>query len=262
MCLINFQFQQHPNYKLIIAANRDEFFARPTKRAHFWEDEPQILAGRDLEKMGTWLGVTTSGRFAALTNFRDPTESTEGKWSRGDIVRSFLGGRMEAEGFLQRLREDKTHYPSFNVIVGTADSLWYYNNRQDEIIKVTQGTHSLSNAFFNTPWPKTERGKQSLQSCLHNKMIVDAGCLLTSLQSEEQAADEELPQTGVSLQWERLLSSMFINSEQYGTRSSTVLTVDRNDRVQFIERTYTNGRCTAEEPFHFVIEKNETDPFG
>ncbi|WP_100402657.1 NRDE family protein [Bacillus sp. FJAT-42315] len=255
MCLINFQFQQHPNYKLIVAANRDEFFARPTKRAHFWEDEPQILAGRDLEKMGTWLGVTTSGRFAALTNFRDPTESTEGKWSRGDIVRSFLSGQMEAELFLQRLSEEKAYYPSFNVIVGTADLLWYYNNRQDEITKMVPGIHSLSNAFLNTPWPKTERGKQSLQSCVHNKIVADANCLFASLQSEEQMADEELPQTGVSLQWERLLSSMFINSEQYGTRSSTVLTIDRNDRVQFIERTYTNGRWTAEEQFHFVIEK-------
>ncbi|WP_338749047.1 NRDE family protein [Bacillus sp. FJAT-52991] len=255
MCLINFQFQQHPNYKLIVAANRDEFLARPTKQAHFWEDEPEVLAGRDLEKMGTWLGITTSGRFAALTNFRDPNEPTEGKWSRGEIVRSFLTERIEAEAFLQRLSEDKAHYPSFNVIVGIADSLWYYNNRQDQIVSIAPGIHSLSNAFLNTPWPKTKRGKQSLNNCLHNKIIVDTDCLFTSLRSEEQAADEELPQTGVSLQWERLLSSMFIKSEQYGTRSSTVLTIDRNDCVQFIEQTYTNGQRTAEERFHFSIEK-------
>ncbi|WP_203362756.1 NRDE family protein [Bacillus sp. REN10] len=254
MCLINFQFQQHPNYKLIVAANRDEFLARPTKRAHFWEDEPKVLAGRDLEKMGTWLGMTTSGRFAALTNFRDPLEKTDGKCSRGEIVRSFLTGEQEPQAFLRELSRNKNDYPSFNVIVGTADSLWYYNNHQDEIVKITPGTHSLSNAFLHTSWPKTEKGKVGLENCLHNQVIVDPDCLFILLQSEEQATDEELPQTGVSLQWERLLSSMFINSEQYGTRSSTVLTIDRNDRVQFIERSYTDGQYVAEEQFHFSIE--------
>ena len=254
MCLINFCFQAHDRYKLVIAANRDESFQRPTQQAHYWKDAPSILAGRDLEKMGTWLGVTKTGRIAALTNFRDPSEKTEGKQSRGDIVRDFLEGSQSPKVFMSELQRQKDQYPGFNLLAGTADELLYYSNRRDEIETVTPGIHSLSNAFLNTPWPKTEKGKAYLEECLRHSPATHTDCLFSFLQDGKWAADEELPSTGVSLDWERKLSPLFINSEDYGTRSSTVLIIDQMNHVTFTERTYLQGKLVGKEAFQFKIE--------
>ncbi|MFK2824111.1 NRDE family protein [Bacillus sp. B190/17] len=254
MCLINFRFQQHETYKLVIAANRDEFFSRPTQKAHYWEDAPHILAGRDLEKMGTWLGVTKTGRFAALTNVRDPSEKTEGKRSRGEIVRAFLTGTHSPEAFMSELQKQRDEYPGFNLLAGTADELWHYNNRKDELQAVAPGTHSLSNASLNTLWPKMEKGKNRLDKCLDDAPADPADCLFTFLQDTDRAPDEELPNTGVSLEWERKLSPIFISGDDYGTRSSSVLLIDQMNHVYFAERTYLQGSLAAEETFHFVTE--------
>ncbi|KAB7709114.1 hypothetical protein F9802_03105 [Bacillus aerolatus] len=254
MCLINFHFQQHEKYKLVVAANRDEFFNRPTQKAHFWEDEPGILAGRDLEKMGTWLGISKTGRFAALTNFRDPSEKAEGKRSRGELVRSFLTDAISPEQFMHELKKQKDEYPGFNLLAGTGEKLWCYNNRQNDLQSVAPGTHSLSNALLNSPWPKSEKGKARLDECLHNEADDLADCLFSFLQDTKVAADEDLPTTGVSLEWERKLSPLFIAGEDYGTRSSTVLLIDRLNNVSFAERTYLQGSLAAEKVFHFVIE--------
>lgn len=254
MCLINFCFQAQEQYKLVIAANRDEFFNRPTKPAHYWEDQPVMLAGRDLEKMGTWLGVTKTGRIAALTNFRDPAEHTAGKRSRGEIVQAFLTGAELPETFMDNLQRQKDDYPGFNLLAGTADELWYYNNKSDCKEKIAPGVHSLSNAFLNSPWPKSEKGKAYLEECLHRAEGRPADCLFSFLQDGRQAPDEELPHTGVSLDWERRLSPLFINSEGYGTRSSTVVLVDRRNRVFFAERTYVQGTLSGEASFQFAVE--------
>ena len=253
MCLINFQFHEHPNYKLIVAANRDEFYGRPTASAHFWEDEPNILAGRDLLQMGTWLGVTKQGRFAALTNFRDPAHMDAGKVSRGAIVRNYLAEDSSSEKFLESLDKEKDHYTGFNLLVGNPDELFYYSNIQGEIIEVSAGTHGLSNHLLNTPWPKVEKGKHNLKTYVMGQEKVEVDALFTLLADEAIAEDASLPETGVGLDLERKLSPLFIKTPDYGTRSSSVLLVDNDNHFTFAERTYELGELTKENHFTFQI---------
>ena len=253
MCLINFQFHEHPNYKLIVAANRDEFYGRPTSTVQFWEDEPNILAGPDLLQMGTWLGVTKQGRFAALTNFRDPAQMEAGKVSRGAIVRDYLAGETSSERFLESLHKDKNNYTGFNLLVGNPEELFYYSNMQGNIIKVSAGTHGLSNHLLNTPWPKVTKGKNSLKTYVMGQEKVEVDALFTLLADEAIAEDANLPETGVSLDLERKLSPLFIKIPDYGTRSSAVLLVDHDNHFTFAERTYELGELTKEKLFTFQI---------
>lgn len=253
MCLINFQFHEHPKYKLIVAANRDEFYGRPTAAAHFWEDEPSILAGRDLLQMGTWLGITKQGRFAALTNFRDPAEMGAGKVSRGEIVQNYLAGNTSSEKFLETLHKEKDNYTGFNLLVGNPDELFYYSNMQGKIIEVSTGTHGLSNHLLNTPWPKVTKGKNNLQSYVSGQEKVEVDALFKLLSDEEIAEDVDLPQTGVGLELERQLSPLFIKTPDYGTRSSSVLLVDKDNHFTFAERTYEHGELTKENYFAFQV---------
>jgi len=252
MCLINFQFHEHDQYKFVLAANRDEFYERPTSRANFWEDDENILAGRDLLQMGTWLGITKNGRFAALTNYRDLPEDTEGKTSRGAIVRDYLATDAYPSDFLELIREKKNQFNGFNILVGGADQLFYYSNIQDEIIEVPVGTHSLSNHLLNTPWPKVVKGKSRLENYLKTHSEVNPDDLFTMLGDRELANDDELPDTGVGLELERQLSPLFIKTPGYGTRSSTVLLIDHQNKVTFFERTYENGEQTDER--HFSLQ--------
>lgn len=250
MCLINFQFKSHPKYKLVVAANRDEFYGRPTAAAHFWEEEPDLLAGRDLLQMGTWLGVTKSGRFAALTNFRDPSEMDPKKVSRGAIVRNYLAGEQSPAEFLRSLK--KEDYTGFNVLVGDTDQLYYYNNLQGEITEVPPGTHGLSNHYLNTPWPKVVKGKRNLEHYLSRVEKVQLDSLFHILSNAEQAPDTELPETGVGLDFERKLSSIFIKTPDYGTRSATVVLIDHDNHVTFAERTYEKGEFKEQKIFEFT----------
>lgn len=252
MCLINFQFKQHPKYKLVVAANRDEFYGRPAREAYFWEDYPDILAGRDLSQMGTWLGVTKSGRFAALTNFRDPSLPETGKISRGALVRDYLASVMTPEKFLQALEPDA--YTGFNVLLGDTEKLYYFNNIQKEITQVSPGTHGLSNHFLNTPWPKVVKGKSYLAEYLSQKNEADPDDLFEILHDSERATDPHLPITGVGLEFERMLSSIFIKSPEYGTRSATVLLMDYENNITFAERTYENGEFSGQNIFQFQAE--------
>lgn len=255
MCLINFQFKQHPKYKLIVAANRDEFYQRPTAAARFWDDEPTILAGRDLLQMGTWLGVTKNGRFAALTNFRDPSKPETGKISRGAIVKDFLAADMAARDFLKSLNPDS--YTGFNILLGDADHLFYYNNLENEIIEITPGTHGLSNHFLNTSWPKVEKGKRYLKEYADSHETFQLDSLFKILLDAEPALDHHLPETGIGIEFERKLSSMFIKTPDYGTRSATVLLVDYDNQVTFAERTYEKGEFKDERLFEFNIDEIE-----
>ncbi|SFB21519.1 Uncharacterized conserved protein, contains NRDE domain [Lentibacillus halodurans] len=254
MCLINFHFQDHPNYKLIIAANRDEFYKRPTAPAQFWKDSPDILAGRDLVGMGTWLGITKGGRIAALTNYRDPAQEQHNQKSRGHIVRNFLESGMAAADFFSRLQKEKDLYTGFNVIAGTPEQLFYYNNIQNVISLIHQGTHGLSNKFLNTAWPKVTKGKEKLAEYINQNAIIKTDPLFDIISDVEEAQDAHLPETGVGLDLERKLSPMFIQTPDYGTRSSTVLLVDRNNQVTFAERTYENATLENENRFTFKIE--------
>ncbi|MHA6261374.1 NRDE family protein [Sporosarcina sp. CAU 1771] len=251
MCLINFHFQEHPTYKLIVAANRDEFYERPTEPAHFWEDEPNLLAGRDLRQMGTWLGVTKQGRFAALTNYRDPAHMGVGKVSRGDIVRKYLEDDENTVDFLTSIHMSKEDYTGFNLLVGNADELYYYSNIQGEITEVTPGTHGLSNHLLDTPWPKVNKGKDALKEYVESREKVEMDALFSILTDERIAEDSILPTTGVGIELERTLSPLFIKSPEYGTRSSSVLLVDHNNVFTFAERTYEKGVFASENQFTF-----------
>jgi len=251
MCLINLQFQQHPRYKLIVAANRDEFYGRPAAPAHFWKYSHGILAGRDLSQMGTWLGVHKSGRFAALTNYRDPEHMAAGAKSRGELVTQFLDGHIAPEDYLREI--DDQEYAGFNLIAGDADGLYYYNNIHGEPVKVPPGTHGLSNHFLNTPWPKVERGKEKLEAYVSVNEHLELDRLFEILADAEQAPDHLLPQTGVGLDLERALSPMFIKMPDYVTRSATVLLIDHDGLVTFAERSYENGEFREDRKYEFQI---------
>ncbi|MFD2761645.1 NRDE family protein [Lentibacillus juripiscarius] len=253
MCLINFHLGDHSNYKLIMAANRDEFYRRPTAPAGFWEDQPHILAGQDLEGMGTWLGITKSGRIAALTNYRDPNEEQHNKKSRGHIVRNFLESSTPAADFLTSLQQENRSYGGFNLIAGHPDQLYYCNNIHDDLYPVTAGTHALSNAFLDTPWPKTVKGKKELKNYITNNRTLSIDALFTILSDAEEAGDDWLPDTGVGLELERRLSPLFIKTPEYGTRCSTILLVDKQHNVTFVERTYQKGVFETENRFSFQL---------
>lgn len=251
MCLILFANRVHPEYKFIVAANRDEFYERPTAPAHYWEDSPEILAGRDLEKKGTWMGVTTAGRFSALTNYRNPMELTEGKRSRGELVADALNYKGNVKDYMQSLVENNNQYPGYNLLAGDGNGLYYYSNRGQELQRVGPGIFGVSNHLLNTEWPKVRIGKEGLSKIINEKQENLVEKLLTLLQKAEAAPDEQLPNTGVSLEWERMLSPLFIKSADYGTRSSTILLVSDKE-IQYVERVYSKDSVKDQQ---FTIER-------
>ncbi|RDU35266.1 hypothetical protein DRW41_19330 [Neobacillus piezotolerans] len=238
MCLIVFAYKAHPRYRLIVAANRDESYARPTAAAHFWEDEPNILAGRDLEKMGTWMGVSTDGRFAALTNYRDPKQmNAAGKLSRGELVASFLKSGMRSGEYMAGLDAKGGLYPGYNLLADDGKSLYYFSNMEGVAREVEPGIHGVSNHLLNTPWPKVVRGKSALDELLKRDSEELEEELFTLLRDAEPAPDADLPDTGIGLEWEKVLSPLFIRSEGYGTRCSTVLLMGDGELI-YTERVY------------------------
>jgi len=236
MCLILVAWRTHPDYPLVVAANRDEFFARPTAAAAFWTDAPQVLAGRDLEAGGTWMGVTRTGRFAALTNFRDPAQTRSDAPSRGSLVADFLAGEESPGDYLRRIEEFGRQCNGYNLLVADGTCLWWASNVAGESRALEPGVYGVSNHLLDTPWPKVGAGKTALKQALDG--LPDDRALFSLLLDDGVHPDEKLPKTGVPLEWERLLSSAFVKSPGYGTRSSTVLCVDRNGWVGFDEQTW------------------------
>jgi uncharacterized protein with NRDE domain len=237
MCLIFFSIHNHKNYKLIIAANRDEFYTRKTAAASYWTDYPTILGGRDLEAKGSWMAMTTAGKIAMVTNYRDPLNINPDAPSRGQLVSDYLLGAKSGHDYLQEIQPNSKQYNGFNLVVGTVDHLWYLSNYKTGIDSLTQGFYGLSNHLLETPWPKVETGKKILDPLLKQN-DVNAELLLNALYNEVKASDETLPKTGLPLERERALSSMFIKTENYGTRCSTVVLVDYDDNVEFVERGF------------------------
>jgi len=243
MCLIFLSLHQHPNYKLIVAANRDEFYARQTAPAEFWMDHPKIVGGRDLEAKkpdgtcGTWMAMNKNGRIAMVTNYRDLKNLKSQVPSRGHLVTGFLLSNDTPEKYLKAIEKNKNDYNGFNLIVGNAEELFYLSNYKDGIAKVENGFHGLSNALLDTPWPKVKDGKEKM-SRLFTAGKIETTKLLNGLYDNYQAPDDQLPDTGVGLERERMLSSMFIKSPNYGSRCSTVVTIDQNNKVEFTERVY------------------------
>jgi uncharacterized protein with NRDE domain len=241
MCLILLANDAHPIYRLILAANRDEFYNRPTASAGYWEDAPQILAGRDLKDGGTWLGITRSGEIAALTNFRDPGSDHRDAPSRGRLVSGFLNGSRSMEEYLETLRYEGRSYNGFNLIFGDPARLCWYCNRHKRERFLAAGIHGLSNSLLDSPWPKVSRGKEALARIIEEGSEIGEEQLLSLLSDRTLPPDGELPDTGVGFELELLLSPIFISSPAYGTRSSTVILVDRKNYVTFVERSF-NGR--------------------
>lgn len=238
MCLILFAWRAHSEYPLIFAGNRDEAYERRSAPADFWADAPAIHGGRDLEHGGTWLGLTLTGRFAAVTNYRDGAARKPSPLSRGDLAASFLRGSAEPRAYLESIAPRASRFGGFSVLVGGADRLLYFSNRGDGIAEIAPGIHGLSNHLLDTPWPKVLRGKERVAALLPagKDEIIDG--LFHALSDRTPAPDAELPDSGVGLQRERELSPAFIAAERYGTRASTVVLVNRRSEATFVERAF------------------------
>jgi uncharacterized protein with NRDE domain len=249
MCLIAFRYDAHPEYRLIFAGNRDEFYSRPTTPVHFWDDAPHVLAGRDDQAGGTWLGVARDGRWATVTNYRDPDTHMPDAPSRGHLVSDFLTGSQGPRAYLRSVASRANQYNGFNLLAGDPRTCAYLSNRDGGVRTVSPGTHGLSNHLLNTSWPKVDRGKQKLDAVVEDGVSVRR--LLALLDDREQADPAQLPDTGVGPEAEAMLSPIFIQSEEYGTRSSTVLLIDRDGRVTFAERTYERGVAVRTREFSF-----------
>lgn len=237
MCLIFLSVNHHPKYKLIIAANRDEFYQRKTAPSHFWNDHPHILGGRDLEANGTWMAISKHGKISLVTNYRDPHHIDPQAPSRGQLVSDFLLNGDAPKEYLEKVEPNAKAYNGFNLIVGSPDELYYLSNYKGPAEKLPNGLHGLSNHLLNTPWPKVERGKQKMKKILEADEV-SASTLFELLYDDQIADDTQLPDTGIGLERERMLSSMFIKSPNYGTRCSTVVRVSQTNHVSFSERVY------------------------
>jgi uncharacterized protein with NRDE domain len=240
MCLILFAWRMHEKFPLILGANRDEFYERPSASAAFWDDAPDILAGRDLKRGGTWLGISRRGRLAAVTNYRDPASLKQDAPSRGELAIDYLCRRESPKVYLKRLDPCAGRYNGFSLLMGDRSELFYYSNR-GEASRLEPGIHGMSNHLIDTPWPKVEQGKRALEELLQSKRDPSPEALLTLLASRSRPPDESLPETGVGLEWERVPSPLFIESPAYGTRCSTVLLIDREGMVTFVERVFNDG---------------------
>ncbi len=249
MCLLVMAYRVHPIYPLIVAANRDEFFRRPTAAADFWSDRPDVLAGRDLEQGGTWMGLTRNGRFAALTNVRDPKSNRPTAKSRGLIVSDFLTREDAPATFVEDLVEGCHQYNGFNVIVADHDNLAYFNSATAQSEDLSPGIYGLSNHRLDTPWPKVIRSKAALEHALRKDGAELETDLLAMLRDRARATDSTLPDTGVGLDKERWLSPVFITGQDYGTRCSTVL-MRGASRTLFIEDSFdSKGHVTETRRF-------------
>jgi uncharacterized protein with NRDE domain len=245
----------HPAYRLILLANRDEYYDRPSASAGFWKEAPFLLAGKDLQAGGTWLGVTRKGRIAAVTNYRDPSSVREDAPSRGRLVSDFLLGQEGPLEYLDKLGQGAERYNGFNLIVGRKGHCCWYSNRGDGALPLPPGIYGLSNHLLDTPWPKVTRGKDALARLLSVQETPSLEELFHILRDRAIPKDESLPHTGVGLEWERTLSPIFIVSPTYGTRSSTVLLIDAQDHVTFVENTFNSDLEHPKTAMHeFTIE--------
>jgi uncharacterized protein with NRDE domain len=253
MCLVLVVWRAHPLYPCLVAANRDEFHARPAARAEWWPDHPHILAGRDLEAGGTWLGVTRAGRFAALTNYRDPEQRRAAVPSRGALVTSMLeSGASVAEG-LTHLRAVGRDYNGFNLIFSDGERLGIYESVRGDGRELGPGIYGLSNHLLDTPWPKVQNAKTRMEAALSD--LTDTAPLLDLLRDDRAASDAQLPRTGVSLDWERLLSSAFVRARDYGTRCSTIIRIEHQGRAYFDEWSWDSvGSDIGRTSLQFVLE--------
>jgi uncharacterized protein with NRDE domain len=254
MCLILLVWRAHPEYPFIVAANRDEFHNRATATADWWTDRPDLLAGRDLQAGGTWLGVRRSGRFAALTNYRDPRLVRDGCPSRGKLVTDILDSADPVSGSLDLLRRSGPAYNPFNMLFSDGERLGVFESVVGEGRELGPGVYGLSNHLLDTPWPKVRIAKSRLIDALSR--LQDETAVMHLLRDDRPAPDAELPQTGITLEWERLVSSAFVRAGDYGTRCSTLLRIDRAGTATFDEWSWDrDGREAGKRHFTFPVQR-------
>lgn len=251
MCLIVFAWRVHRDYPLVVAANRDEFLDRPATPAHWWPDLPDVLAGRDLEAGGTWMGVARSGRFAALTNYRDPSRQRSGAPSRGALVRDALAGGADTLSTLQDIATDSSRYAGFNLLVSDGDTLGIHESTTGAVRLLEPGVYGLSNHLLDSPWPKLVRTRERLAALL--AQLPDDDAVLALLRDPSPAPDPHLPDTGISLEWERWLSPAFIRAPGYGTRCSSLVLRHASGRMRLREWTWdAHGDALSDVVHDFV----------
>lgn len=250
MCLLFVAIDTHADYPLIIAGNRDEFYDRPTAGARFWDDAPQVLAGRDLLGGGTWLGISRDGRWAAVTNYREP-QAGASDLSRGHLVSEFLMGTTPAAQYAEQVLASGAAYAGFNLLAGNARQAVHCSNRSNGVSLLRKGVYGLSNHLLDTPWPKVVHGKARFSQLVSGHGPVDTDAVFEMLGDREQAPAEALPDTGVGLETERVLSSAFIAVEGYGTRSSTVLSISQSGRAELTERRFLQPHQGRMDPGQF-----------
>lgn len=248
MCLVAFALDVHPRHALVLAGNRDEAFSRPAAPLAVWDDAPDVVAGRDLQAGGTWLGVTLAGRWAVLTNVRDPKNPRPSVRSRGSLVADFLRGAQSAGAYAETVHAERDAFDGFNLVVGEGTEAFVVSTRHDDILTLGPGVYGLSNDRLDTPWPKVRRARRHLRDALRDDPV-DLDRLFALLDDRQFAADDDLPETGVGIDWERVLSPVRIVTDGYGTRVSTALLLDRNGGGRMAERTWqpdgTEGTTVA-----------------
>ncbi len=254
MCLLLISYKTNPEYPFVAAANRDEFYHRPAEKAGFWKDYPDLLAGKDIEAGGTWLGLTKSGRFAAITNYRDMRTIKENAPTRGLLTLNFLISQVPASEYGKSLTAKADQYNGYNLIFSDNENLFYFSNKTKKLNKLPSGVYGLSNHLLDTPWPKVVKSKEAfINEVSKDKISEDA--LFKILSDEQQAPDAELPDTGLSRELERAISPVFIKSERYGTRSSTIILVNSVNKATFIEKSLdTVSGVWFETRFSFQLE--------
>ncbi|HKJ04006.1 MAG TPA: NRDE family protein [Geopsychrobacteraceae bacterium] len=254
MCLILLANHIHPDYPLVLAANRDEFHARPTRAAQWWGSQPNLLAGQDLTAGGTWLGITDSGRIAAITNYREPTTNIPTVQSRGKLTTEFLQHHISAEDYYQQLLSQRQCFNGYNLLFGSVDELHYFSNRGAGPANLLPSIYGVSNHLLDTPWPKVEKGKMALSEALAQPEL-DTETLWRLLSDSVIAPDSDLSDTGIGIEWERLLSAIKISGDHYGTRTSTLLLARRDGNIFFSERTLVPDTAATERTFSFTLPK-------
>jgi uncharacterized protein with NRDE domain len=253
-----FAHRVDPGYPLVLAANRDEFHARPTAPSRFWPEHPRLLAGRDMTAGGTWMGITRDGRFAAITNYRDPARTAPAPRSRGELPLNYLTGSQEPAHYLRSLLPVAQEYAGFNLLVGVVGELWYLTNslpaKSRAPVRLEPGIYGLSNARLDTPWPKVALGKDKLAALLRRGGL-DHDSLAAVVGDRQLADAKDLNSQGLDSDMDQILSAQFITTASYGTRSSTTVWIDRQRLTRWRESSFdARGNPVEQREESFYLE--------
>ena len=255
MCLLAVAWHVHPAYRLVVAANRDEFYARDTQPAHHWSDHPEVFAGRDVRAGGTWMGVTADGRFAALTNVRGgvlvPEDGAPPPPSRGSLVSDYLSGEMNAATYVESVAAMAEQYSGFNLLVADQDQLWWCSNHS-EPQQLGPGVYGLSNASLDTPWPKTTAATTAMRAALSQPDAATMEAALFAAMADrtlppmDDVPRSDLPESEMPAERLQRLAACMVITDDYGTRASSVVTIDQAGLVSMEERTLdSTGNVTG-----------------